>query len=269
MEVDPYKLLNVPKTFTLEQLKASYKRMMLKHHPDKNFDLSSPVAALLTTAYKKLVEEYAYRLSNKEFMQLKAESKSYGEREPRVPTEKHVRDDDGRFNIKMFNQVFEQNRAKDEGYDDGYEQWMKNERSFQQKNDKNWSVVKRVEPQALTGGKILSNAYELGVDKVNDYSGENASLKNLNYMDYRVAHTTGKIIDESLVKARKEYRSVDELQKDRERIQFTMSDRERSRYERATNADKEREMQRTKIQSLKDQQMHAAYQRAQFALGFR
>lgn len=269
MEVDPHKLLNVSSNFTLEELKASYKRMMLKHHPDKNFDLSSPIAALLTSAYKKLVEEFAYKASNKEFMQLKTESQSYREQEPRVQTVKQTRDDNGRFNIKMFNQVFEQNREKDTGYDDGYEHWMKSEKSFKQTNDKNWSVVKKVEPQPLAGGKSLGMAYELGVNKVTDYSGENSSLKSLNYMDYRVAHTTGKIIDESMVKARKEYRSVDELQKDRDRISFVMPERERSKHERAVVAEKEREEQRRRIQEAKDKQMAAAYHRAQFALGYR
>jgi hypothetical protein len=88
-------------------------------------------------------------------------------------------------------------------------------------------------------------------------------------MDYRVAHTTGKIIDESLVKARKVYRSVDELQKDRDRISFVMPERERSKHEQAVVAEKEREEQRRRIQEAKDKQMAAAYQRAQFALGYR
>lgn len=265
MEVDPYKLLGVPRNFTLEQLKQSYKQLMLKHHPDKNFDLSSPIASLLTSAYKKLVEDYAYRISNKEFSQLREESRTHIDKSQQQAAAARS-SSPSRFNLNKFNELFEQNKEKDAGYDDGYDKWMKTEKSFNQSNDRNWSVVKRVEPQPLFGGKILSNAYELGVSEVKDFSGDNTSSKNLGYMDYRIAHTTGKIIDESLVKQRRNYKNVQDLEKERGKISFVMPETERARYEREQAQEQDREIRRRKIQEVKDFRSAQAYQRAQFAL---
>lgn len=263
-EIDPYRLLEVPKNFTLEQLKQNYKKLMLKYHPDKNYDINSPIASMLTAAYKKLVEDYAYRVSNKEFHDLKQDSRGFIDKQIKVKS-----DGNKKFNLQRFNEIFDQNKTKDDGYDDGYERWMQSEKSFKQSNDKNWSIVKRMEPQALAGGKHTSAAYELGVSKVTDYSGENTSLKNLNYMDYRLAHTTSKIIDEKVVKQRREYKSVQDIEQERSKLSFVMPDAERFRYERTVMQDKEREEHRRKVQEMKDLQMAQAYQRAQFALGYR
>ena len=41
-ESDFYKILNVNKNATSEEIRSSYKKLVLKYHPDKNHDLSAP-----------------------------------------------------------------------------------------------------------------------------------------------------------------------------------------------------------------------------------
>ena len=72
--MDPHKLLNVPKDFTLEQLREQYKKIALKVHPDKGG--TAELFELVTNAYKKLLQQQERKIE-KDFMELKREFKKF------------------------------------------------------------------------------------------------------------------------------------------------------------------------------------------------
>jgi len=72
--MDPYKILNVPKNFTLEQLREQYKKIALQVHPDKGG--SNELFQLVTQCYKKLLKHQERRIE-RDFMELKNEFKQF------------------------------------------------------------------------------------------------------------------------------------------------------------------------------------------------
>lgn len=73
---------------------------------------------------------------------------------------------------------------------------------------------------------------DLGVQDVDDFSGDNTSLKKLNFSDLKLAHTTSRIVDPRQV-SRAEYKSIDELKKDRGNVRFEMNNDEKRLYTQA------------------------------------
>lgn len=222
MQVDPYKLLQVPKNFTIEQLKTQYKRIALDFHPDKhtkNPDAAVAMFQVLTNCYKQLVEEYRLKIADKQYIDMKHDFKNYTEQTLNKQLHEQTK-----FNISKFNTVFEKSRLNDIT-DDGYEKWMKSAEHSSLKDAKT-EIVEYRDPQPVFGSAMLNNVYELGINKISDFSADNLSSKDLQFMDYRKAHTTTKIVDPDTVKTRKEYATVGELEADRGTISFKMSDEE-------------------------------------------
>lgn len=272
--VNPFKVLNVPKNFTLEQLRDQYKRIAISVHPDKGG--SNELFQLVTQCYKTLLNYFREREEEKTFLDLKNEfhkfnldnkgaqnihmqahqaqptspppssavaapapksskrsSKTAAPATPAAaPSKKagHVAEEKW---IDRFNHVFEEHRVE-EAHDAGYGSVMhastgkredvevpKTIKRFTAKNfnkafDKqeigqaNREIMVYKAPDALPSAKNVHYS-ELGLDKVDDFSGANDSSSKLHYMDYMKAHSTSKLIDPRLVKAREEYRSVDHL----------------------------------------------------------
>ena len=75
-----------------------------------------------------------------------------------------------------------------------------------------------------------NNGYELGVNKITDfskgYSYEGYKEKQLDYTDIKVAHTTSKLVDESLVTI-PEWKNVDDLKQARNNISYNLSERDK------------------------------------------
>ena len=256
MEVDPYKLFGLTKNFTLDELKAKFKNMAMVTHPDKGG--SEQLFLLVVNAFKKLLEEHNRRVSDKTHAELKAAfEQSTSQRAPsrgrgQVEGVTSAAFDVGvgdRFNVDKFNQVFDSNRLDDPVATGGYQDWMRTQalpevddapkkpipkskfnvnnfnKTFEKKTQSlqqdNKFVAVYKEPEPLLMAKKMQFT-ELGVDKVDDYSGDNTTKRNLNYMDYKIAHTTSRIVDPNVVR-RKEYTNINELEGERSRIQFNMS----------------------------------------------
>lgn len=228
--VDPYVFLELSKDFTLEQLKVQYKKMVLRYHPDATRDIATtPVFQLLTKCYKTLLEVHKNKEQAREYQSLKNGHQDYIKQQHQQPR-KHdafqtgapIMSDNRKFNVGKFNQLFDKHSFKDSAVTEGYESWMSNPDSFKE-SDARRQLTKYQEPQPLnistfTSGKHCVNKssyYELGVDRIDDYSAENVNNKNLTYMDYRVAHTAQRIIDVDELKQKKEYRTIQELEADR------------------------------------------------------
>lgn len=284
--MNPYDVLDLPKNFTLQQLKDNFKRIAVKVHPDKGG--SEQLFLLVTKCYKKLLEEYNRRTGSKDFHELKAE---YNKVKATAPTRTSTSEARGthdsrayeKFDLDKFNKVFSENKL-DNPYDRGYQDWMTSEiwkedkqpsrqtrnkfnldsfnRSFEDMHvDKtNKYIIKYKEPEPLiTSNKIAFT--EIGEDNVDDFSGDNMSKKNLNFMDYKVAHSTSKIVDSSILNNVKTYKNVEELERTRGSISFEMDDAMRQEYEYKQNLEKLREQKRMATVLEKDKAIRDHYAR--------
>lgn len=278
--VDPYKILEVPKNFDVEMLKQQYKRIAVRVHPDKGG--SEYMFNLVTDCFRHLMKEYKTRTSDRQFFELKGgyekQRQKYSTRntansfymddssmDPNNDNRNDRKNDwEGpgkNFDIGKFNALFDKHRIENV-HDRGYNDWYKKDipekdvpdfkgsgkeafnRHFEKhvkvRNDSK-HVVKYVEPEAMWSTKIPCT--EIGTISIDDYSGDNSTLKRLNYTDLKLAHSTTRIVDPSLVN-RKEYKSVDDLKRDRGNVQFEMDEKEMREYLRRTRAKEEAEKKR-------------------------
>lgn len=270
MDIDPYKTLGVPRNFTLEQLKTSYKKLALSVHPDKTPGNSDYMFKIVTKCYKKLSDEFKNRESDKQYNELKSDFIKNTEKAKKY--ENPDIDLSKKFNIRQFNQVFDDNRIPTVT-DSGYKEWMdKNElkeapdlgknitkESFNEqferyadetKDKTNKYIIKYREPEALQMSKKL-NYIELGTENIDDYSGENKSNRDLNYMDYRIAHSTTRLVDPTAVKDRKEYKTVGEYEKSRTNIK-KLSDKELAYIEKKKHIELLEEKKKEEYQKTLD-----------------
>jgi hypothetical protein len=128
----------------------------------------------------------------------------------------------GRFNLNVFNAVF--NDLKDDDYS-------------KQK------AITVYEPTATALVNKSIGYTELGQGEFGDFSGSASNTKGgLEYTDYKQAYTNRYVTNVSNV-SRQNYRSVDELEKNREKINYQMNDLERQRYDQHTQAKKNLETQ--------------------------
>lgn len=310
-KLDPLKVLDLPKNYTVQMLKENYKRLALKAHPDKGG--SEYLFKLLTECYKYLANELKKKEADKQFHELKQEflgelerSKQSRGRQSRTssrngsssqssqsnsqyqsntssvrnkePTQQGIQSmfyNGSRFDQDKFNKFFTDNKLADEVTEQGYKEWMEqhdvkeapkfrgsfNSQGFNSHFEQNAKadvnhkqLIKYQEPEALVTTKRLGFT-ELGQDSIDDFSGDNKSLKNLNFTDYRIAHTTSRIVDPRTVN-REDYKNIQELEKSRDSISFQMSEEDHALY-----AKKKRQLE--KLEELRQQTQQNHDQRAQ------
>lgn len=280
LKMDPYKILDVPKNFSLNQLKDNYKRIALKVHPDKGG--TEQLFQLVTKAYKMLVEEYNRRVAERDFNELKHEFRQTLKSQSARPTTRYQDNEpraNSKFDINKFNQVFQENRI-DTVTDKGYHDWMSttdapapkqlknfNDKAFHRQFDKqaaidknNKYIIPYKEPEPLLMSKKIGFT-ELGQDDIDDFSGENTSKKNLNYMDYKVAHTTTRIVDPTLAKNIRQYKNIDELEKDRSSVRYEMNEEEMEDYVLQKKLEKIREQKRLEAMRQQEDAIANHYER--------
>jgi hypothetical protein len=149
----------------------------------------------------------------------------------------------------------------DDPYKKGYDDWMQNDDNVQIETVKQQEeILKYQEPSPLLQSS-LENAYELGKEIIEDFSGDNMSNNTLNYMDYKKAHSTHRLIDPLAVIGKKEYKCVDDLVEDRSHIRFNMSETERYEYEKHLQRQKEKEDDRQRNIKLRDSMIEQNHQK--------
>lgn len=309
-KIDPLKILNLPKNYTAEMLRANFKKIALQAHPDKGG--SEYLFNLVTECYKYLAKELKKKEQDKQYFDLKSESQNYYKQQMessssnkssssrasssssssqsaqqqhhntmQEPDRKTLQSHfyrGSRFDANKFNQFFEQNKFEQE--DVGYKEWMKQQevkeapkfrgsftaggfnRHFETnvKSEPTSKVlIKYAEPEPLVASKSLAFT-EIGNDKTDDFSGENRSIKDLNYMDYRIAHTTSRIVDPSVVQ-RQEFKDIKELERARGNISFTMNEQElRAYHKKKRQEEKMEELRQQKMREY-DSKVEQHYQR--------
>lgn len=119
-EYDPYKLLRVERTADLKTIKAAYRKLATKYHPDKggNQDI-----------FDKITKAYTYLKSIASISNVKTPTQDHTSlrkqandvNQPSAAIRKMYTDN---FNIDQFNQQFTDNRMADESTDHGYGSYM-------------------------------------------------------------------------------------------------------------------------------------------------
>lgn len=268
--MDPYQILGLNKKFTLQELKDKYKSIAVKVHPDKGG--TEELFLLVTKCYKLLLAEYNKRVTQKEYHELKADFKKVQAQPQRAPPST-------KFDLDKFNRIFSENKLED-AYDKGYKEWMSDEPvkdipkpkgsftidSFnsrfekQELDSKNKYIVKYREPEPLMASKKISFT-EIGVDQIDDFSGDNTSHKSLNYMDYKVAHSTSKIVDPRLAQSIKQYKNIEELEKQRSQVSYEMDEETMEEYQARKKLEKLKERQRKEAIAKQERLMNEQYER--------
>jgi len=224
-QIYPHKVLNLPNKFTMNQLKTSYYRLAKIFHPD--MPKGSPHHfKIINDAYETLLEKLKIEEDDKQFMDLKSNSYEFMEKQKNSGLSNKQMAPSGNFNQNRFNQLFTENKintAEDTGYGD----WMKenvleekevkkmsggyNNERFNNYFDQNAPENKNEIVEYRGPTSLYSNehngAHELGVDKVDDFSGKD-------FADYKKAHTQTRLIN-SNIKARANYKNINDLESER------------------------------------------------------
>ena len=237
----PYEVLRLPRNFTLEQLKLNYKRLALQLHPDKNTlsnEQTGEIFKLLTTSYKTLLQEHHDRESDRPFTDLRRDAQGSAPAAGKPPT---LFGDGQGFDSTKFNEFFSENKLMDPANDSGYGDWLKAEnpvdRPMLQSSKKTAipkeckSLMLHVDAIAFGRGKLSYS--EMGVNEVDDFSLMTSTNRRVGATDLRVAYSMQDVQDgPEQGSARREYKDIDELERDRASISFTMNDKESRAYDK-------------------------------------
>lgn len=253
-------------------IKKAYRNLALRYHPDKGG--SEEVFKILTKAYMYLLKRaQGDNYEEKNFMDLK------GNFEREMGDFSAPSKDD--FSIKNFNKIFEDNKLEDENWDNGYGDWKTEDTSdapkkiFDQKftvdvfnqvfnelkNNKTGTqdVIVYEEPKPLNTSNRLGFSdvdYKRSTDYSKEYDIQDGnSRQGIYYMDYKRAYTETTLISPDAVKARPEFRNVEEAQMAREKQDFTMTEEERAFYEEKKRKEDEYEAQRLERLRKRDDQI--------------
>ena len=194
-----------------------------------------------------------------------------------VPS-KFINPDGQGFNVKLFNKLYEENKIWDPN-DDGYEDWLRKgdvdeirkappvfSKSFnigvfnstfedwkQQANSGGGGQIQKYDrPQELIS---TSSGYTVldGGEPIRDFTKSLDTPGALNYSDLKAAYTGGcDMIDPRTVDARKEYRNVEELIRDRDRLDYVLSPEDAALEERYAREREQREQERINRLAARD-----------------
>ena len=279
--LDPYKVLNVSKKFTWDELKDAYRQAAIKTHPDKPGG-NKVVFDFVTSCFRTLAEEYKMKHSNKTHNDLKQESTQYFDKMV-TTTMPHpsITSVDEPFE-KRFNKVFDDCKYHDEEIEYGYGNIMTqssgkrediyienvfnkskiDNATFNQVFNKNVPVSKEIvkykEPEALPMAKNLQFT-EIGAKRPDDYSSD-TTKNSLAYTDYMKAYNGMRLANPDEIKSHKDFKSVQEYEKYRDKkIKQSFNEKERKFYENQKRMEEEKEferLERIKHQNIDIQKAH-------------
>ncbi len=263
-QTNAYKLLGVPANYTLEQLKIAYRKKAIQTHPDKggNPELFDEV----TKAYFSLLEKLKNKEQDKQFMDLKSQSKSYIE-DQSGKNKQNINMSKDKFNLTVFNKIFEENKIA-EPTDVGYDEWLKDEKAVKEQPKvfsakfnldvfnsqfENWKdedenlhreIVLRDEPTALVAFHGKTGYSELGVDRVDDFSHSDPNSKGIGYTDLKQAYSKNGLINTKAIQPRESYKNIEEYERARAKISYNMTPEDIRREEMKKRREQEEEERR-------------------------
>jgi curved DNA-binding protein CbpA len=255
----PYEILGVTEYSTIEEIKASYKKKVLKYHPDRGGD--PDVFGIIEKSYKQLTNQKKESTYYEDKIKQDVRKVEYDDNINKGMQNKHI--DKDNFNLNKFNDIFSSNKIEDVN-EDGYGHMMSNDDSnierdktqqprsafslnsfndeFSNNKQQNQAseIIEYKEPEALMSNNLGYS--DLGGDKLGDYS--NSANASMQYTDYKKAHVTDNtLIDPSKVKY-KEFKNVNDLKMARSRVRHTMTPEETRQQEMKQISEKRHEQLR-------------------------
>lgn len=131
----------------------------------------------------------------------------------------------------------------------------------------NKQLVVYKEPQTILNLSTLG-CNEIANTNIEDFSGQNNSLKTLNYTDYLIAHSTTKLIDKKLMKQRPEFANIDELEKERANISYDLSEEDKKKIAKQQKKEEKDELERLKMIKKRDKLEKQQYKFINNAIGY-
>lgn len=272
---DYYKIYGYSKNQNIDvnDLKKKFKKFAIQTHPDKN-NGSERNFNIIKQGYKKIMEDIELKKEEKQYDVLKSNSLDFLQNQQNKQIQ-NTRLSKDNFDINKFNRVYKENRIEDVN-DNGYSDWINNnslESEEIKKNPKlsgnlnqfnrvfdtsvnydNKQVQKYNDPRSLFMNNY-NNCTELGIDKVDNYTGETKTIK---FTDYKEAHTTSKLVDPNM--KYKQYRNISELENARSNIKDFTED-ELDYYNKKQEKEELREKQRLEKQNYLDNLHFKNYER--------
>jgi len=195
--------------------------------------------------------------------------------------------DKDKFNIKLFNKIYEENKLWDSN-DDGYGDWFSSNKTeeppsdiFSKKfninvfnstfedyknklNGQSGAIQEYREPQELVSCSTGFTELTLSAKGIDDFSKPlpvGKSAKELAFTDLKTAYTSrGAFIDPNKVEY-KTYKNVEELKRDRGNIRYDMTPEEMRIYELKKRQEQEEEEQRRYLLQQRDNVVTNSYNR--------
>lgn len=257
---NPYKILEIDREYTPETLKEKYKEMALKYHPDKGGDVE--VFQDITKSYIYLLKKYKENMPDKQIFELKDEFNNFSKE---MKNNKNTLLGDRNFNLDNFNNAFDQHFTKTtKGYGDflkngdtNIEKEQSNSYIFSDnfnlsifnkifnttsKKIKKESVIIYKEPETIF--QSSAGYSEIGEDdELADYTSGFTFDKKINYTDCKRAYTAPEDLNSIEMDS---YNSIDELEKQRKKISYNMSDEDKHKYNNFIELNRIKELQRQK-----------------------
>ena len=228
------RVMNIGPTYTLDELRSRFKSLARKHHPDKGGRAED--FEYLQQCFKHLHRELMVA-QERPFHELRAEAR--GDPGGMPPP---IRAGDDGFSSK-FNEFYDKNRLRDDVLEAGHADFI-NQKDVDVDDGERYAMQRYRPPSPMMlQGRL--NFVELGDDNTADFSERPSNRQGLVYTDYRVAHSTNKLVDESRTRERTEYKNVDDLEAHRSAESFNVSEEEERMYadeqRRATANETERQ----------------------------
>jgi len=235
MELDPYKVLEVPYDANLSVIRSHFKKLVLKHHPDRGGNPT--IFNIIKNAYSYL---YKYKIAEQE--QLKNEQRNFDKytSQRNFQTEEldrkfenlKINVNDKNLDINKFNTLFEQHKLEDadsRGYNfkrggsrEDAEELIK---KYSNKKNKKMEIQVYHDPEPI---ELTTDNYKrLGQKYVDDFS-QNTNNKNTHYSDLQKAYTEYDTTNMKNIRT-KNYKSLDEYQNVRKNQDFNISPEEKAR----------------------------------------
>ena len=230
-KISSYDILQIHRDCTIDELKAQFKKLAFKHHPDKGGD--KHIFNIIVDSFKDIHKDIRARESDKQFYSLKEDHK-----QNEINNKPDYRVAKDGFQEK-FNKFFNENKTKDYNFERGYDSFI-NESNVKTSH-KHYKIQKYKEPEGSISSKLPFQ--ELGTI-TKDYSGKNDDNHKLQYMDYQYAHTTSKLIDPEMIIKRQEFKDYNDIKKQRANTCFDLTDNDKKLYDKINQYKDKREQKR-------------------------
>ena len=259
-KINPYKILEIPKNYDKKMLKEVYMKKALILHPDRGGNHED--FKLLNLCYKILLKKLEEKDIN-DYIDLKNNhNKHISENNENLVSNKKINKDN--FDVNVFNEVYKENKLKDNFNDTGYGDWLKKDNiknnnvnlkgKFTNKKFNNVFEKYKEDISNNKSTKIIENPEELmsitnkdslqvlGIGKIKNYSG---NANGLGYRDLKDAYENPTLININKIDISNR-KDIIYYEKDRENISYEMNKSELMKYNMNLENNKKKENRRLK-----------------------